>query len=357
MLGVSISRRTDSQFLTTLAYSSNERTFPDAPLKNSSGVVPAGASRKLTCSVVVCTRNRPGKLAQCLGAVSRLNYPCFDVLVVDSAPEDSRAQEIAQRFGARYVREPRPGASRARNCGVRACDTEFVAFLDDDALPEPDWLSALAAEFQDPQVMAVSGRVLSLGVETEAERIFEGMGGFDAGEQRWELNCEHPLWFVLANFGGLGNEANMALRRRAFDLWPGFDERLGPGTTIGTGAEGPYALFSLIDRGRRVVYTPQAVVRHPYPRTMPELRARHLRSLSNATAYMTLLLVEEPRYRWAVIRYVAEAVRGKRRAWRPPLPGTQPYPRIIPRWRAGLALLAGPVLYLWACVTRGAQRR
>jgi O-antigen biosynthesis protein len=338
-----------------LAYSSSEDPFPDAPHEDSPGAVPSGASRELTCSVVVCTRNRPEWLEKCLQAASRLDYPHFDLVVVDSAPEDSRAHEIAQRFGARYLCEPRPGASRARNCGVRACDTEVVAFLDDDAQPEPDWLSALAVEFQDPQVMAVSGRVLSLGVETEAERIFERMGGFDAGEQRWELNCEHPLWFVLANFGGLGNEANMAFRRRAFDLWPGFDERLGPGTTIGTGGEGPYALFSLIDRGHRIVYTPDAVVRHPYPRTMPDLRARHRGSLSNATAYMALLLVEEPRYRWAVIRYVAEAVRGKRRAWRPPLPGTQPYPRMIPRWRAGLAMLVGPALYFWARVTRRAH--
>ena len=337
--------------------SSNEGAFPDAPHENSPGTAPTGVSRKLTCSVVVCTRDRSEALEKCLRAASRLDYPTFDLVVVDSGSKDPRAQEIAQRHGARYLREPKPGVSRARNRGARACNTEVIAFLDDDALPEPDWLSALALEFQDPQVMVVSGRILSLTVETEAEILFERMGGFDVGEQRWEVGREHPLWFVLANFGGLGNEANLALRRRAFDLWPGFDERLGPGTTIGTGAEGPYALFSLIDRGRRVVYTPQAVVRHPYPRTMPELRARHLRSLSNATAYMTLLLVEEPRYRWAVIRYVAEAVRGKRRAWRPPLPGTQPYPRIIPRWRAGLALLAGPVLYLWACVTRGAQRR
>ena len=305
---------------------------------------------------MVCTRDRPESLEKCLQAASRLDYPHFDLVVVDSASKDSRAQELAQRFGARYLREPRPGVSRARNRGVRACKTEVVAFLDDDALPEPDWLAALALEFQDPQVMVVSGRILSLGVETEAECLFERMGGFDVGGQRWEVSREHPLWFVLANFAGLGNETNMALRRRAFDFWPGFDERLGRGTTMGEG-EGPYALFSLIDRGHRAVYTPYAVVRHPYPRTMQELRARHVRSLSAASAYMTFLLVEEPRYRWAVIRYVAEAARGKRRAWRPPLPGTQPYPSIIPRWRAGLAVLAGPVSYLWACVTRGAHRR
>jgi cellulose synthase/poly-beta-1,6-N-acetylglucosamine synthase-like glycosyltransferase len=225
-----------------------------------------------------------------------------------------------------------------------------VAFLDDDSIPEPGWLSAVAREFLHPKVMAVSGRVFPVQVETEAEHLFEEMGGFDVGERRWEVNREHPLWFVLANFAGLGNETNMAFRRRAFDLWPGFDERLGPGTTIGGGGEGPYALFSLIDRGHRVVYTPHAVVRHPYPRTLPELRARHLRSLSTATAYMTFLLVEEPRHRWAVIRYAIEALRGKRRAWRPVLPGMQPPPRVVSRWRAFVACLAGPIRYVQACL-------
>jgi len=113
----------------------------------------------LSCSVVICTRDRPERLEQCLEAVARLDYPRVDALIVDNAPSDSRTRDLAARRGVRYLVEPLPGLSRARNRGARACETEIVAFLDDDAIPEPDWLSALAAEFMDPLVMAVAGRV------------------------------------------------------------------------------------------------------------------------------------------------------------------------------------------------------
>jgi glycosyltransferase involved in cell wall biosynthesis len=295
-----------------------------------------------SCSVVICTRNRPEELNQCLTGVSRLLYPRFDVLVVDNASADRRTREVARRWGARYVVEPVVGVSRARNCGARACEGEIVAYLDDDAVPESAWISTLVAEFRDPRVMAVSGGILPLRVETEAECLFEQMGGFGVGGQRWEVDRQHPLWFSLANFGGLGNEANMAFRRQAFDFWPGFDERLGRGTPVGA-AEGSYALFSLIHRGYRIVHTPGAVVRHPYPQTMDELRRRYMGDLASATAYLTFLLVEEPEYRRATIQFIGEALMGTRRPWHSP---TGCYrPRIVPRWRTLLAYLSGPFLY------------
>jgi glycosyltransferase involved in cell wall biosynthesis len=130
-----------------------------------------------TCTVVICTRNRPEHLERCLGAVTRLLYPRFDVLVVDNAPSHDRAREIAARWGADYVVEPALGLSRARNRGVRASQSEIIAFLDDDALPEPDWLCNLVTEFRDPMVMAVTGRILPLRVETEAERMCASVDG------------------------------------------------------------------------------------------------------------------------------------------------------------------------------------
>jgi hypothetical protein len=59
-----------------------------------------------------------------------LDYPRFDVLVVDSAPGNSASRDVAARWGVSYVVEPRPGASRARNRGARQTDAEIVAYLD-----------------------------------------------------------------------------------------------------------------------------------------------------------------------------------------------------------------------------------
>src|ERR1017187_2604243 len=92
-----------------------------------------------TCTVVICTHDRPKELERCLEAVSRLRYRRFDVLVVDNAPSDSQASPVAAPWGPGYLVEPIKGGSRARNCGARSCNTEIIAFCDDDAVPEPGW--------------------------------------------------------------------------------------------------------------------------------------------------------------------------------------------------------------------------
>ena len=134
-----------------------------------------------SCTVVVCTRDRPKELERCLEAVSRLRYPRFDVLVVDNAPSDTQASQIAARWGARYLVEPIKGASRARNCGARSCNTEIIAFCDDDAIPEPGWLQALVREFQDPEVMAVGGRIIALSEKPQPSAFSMALGDLIVG--------------------------------------------------------------------------------------------------------------------------------------------------------------------------------
>src|SRR5262245_57315015 len=114
---------------------------------------PAGGQNfQPSCLVVVCTRNRPEKLERCLEAISRLMYATFQVLVVDNAPSDCRTNEIASRWKVRYIQEPIIGLSRARNLGAQNCDAEIIAYIDDDCLPHPDWLSGLVREFTNPSV-------------------------------------------------------------------------------------------------------------------------------------------------------------------------------------------------------------
>jgi glycosyltransferase involved in cell wall biosynthesis len=223
------------------------------------------------CAVVICTRNRPEELESCLNAVFAQTLPASEILVVDNAPGDARTLQVASRWGVRYVVEPVPGLSRARNCR-----SEIIAFLDDDCLPEPGWLVALVAEFDDPNIAIVTGRVLPVSVSTDSERIVAAVGGQGpAFRERRALDSQSPHWFGVANFGGAGDGNNMAFRRSVFDDWPGFDERLGRGAPI-DGNEEHYAFFQLIDRGYALVYTPNAVVRHPYADTIEKLRASAL---------------------------------------------------------------------------------
>jgi cellulose synthase/poly-beta-1,6-N-acetylglucosamine synthase-like glycosyltransferase len=297
-----------------------------------------------SCSVVICTRYRAQTLQTCLQAVSRLDYPDFELLVVDNTVGDPSTQEVAERHRAKWLVEPTAGLSRARNRGSLASGKEIVAFLDDDALPEPGWLSALAAQFQDPRVMAVAGRTLTRAVSSNGSRPSLNGDFLDLGgkEQR-VVDLSTAFWFQCANFGGIGNGMNMAFRRQAWEIWPGFDERLGLGSAI-EGCEEHYSFFSLIDRGYRVVYTPDAVVRHPSPhRTLREVRSRFLKECVASGAYMTFLFWEEPRYRKDVLRFVSESLLGVRRDWRS---GKRVPWKIVPAWRVLLARCAGPFVYL-----------
>jgi len=72
-----------------------------------------------SCSVVICTHNRHTQLNQCLSAVRQLDYPRFEIIVVDSAPVDDTARQVAARWNAKYIVEPVVGISRARNRGAR----------------------------------------------------------------------------------------------------------------------------------------------------------------------------------------------------------------------------------------------
>jgi glycosyltransferase involved in cell wall biosynthesis len=266
------------------------------------------------CSVVVCTYKRPLQLQACLTSLRRVNYPQFEVVVVQNHAEDAGARDIAEGEGAHYFAEPARGLSRARNRGARASSGEIVAYLDDDAVADPGWLAAIVREFSDERVMAVTGRIVPANVETEAERIFAAAGGFSLGDESLlVLDRSNNRWFELACFGGIGNGGNMAFRKAAFDRWPGFDERLGAGTPI-AGGEEHYAFFSLIERGFRVVHAPDAVVRHPFPASIEELRSRAARQLASMAAYTLFLFAEQPRYRRRLARLALGSVFKRRGA-------------------------------------------
>ncbi len=300
------------------------------------------ADTKRGCAVVICTRNRPEELECCLKAVFAQSHPPSEILIVDNTPSDSRAEQVAMRWGVSYAVEPVPGLSRARNLGARSCRSEFVAFLDDDCLPEPGWLAALAAEFEDPNTSIVTGRVVPVSSTGNSGRDAAILGGQGPTfRDRRVLNCRSPRWFELANFGGAGDGNNMAFRRRVFGAWGGFDERLGRGAPI-NGNEEHYAFFQLIERGNTLVYTPEAVVRHPYPSDLSMIRQRLLSQFRASAAFMMLLFVEHPRYRLRVLRYVVEGLIGRRRDWRELGVERQ---RIFSAWRSVAPAMSGIALY------------
>ncbi|WP_417723050.1 glycosyltransferase family 2 protein [Salipiger sp.] len=110
-------------------------------------------------SVVIVSRGRPEMLARCLTGVSQLDHPAFEIVVV-ACPAGCAA--VRGRPDAAYIRLlpfDRADISTARNIGIAHAAGEVLAFLDDDAVPEPTWLAHLCAPFETSGVAAAGGFV------------------------------------------------------------------------------------------------------------------------------------------------------------------------------------------------------
>lgn len=116
-------------------------------------VIPPDAPR---ISVVVCSFNGARTIGECLRGLERLRYPNYEIIVVDDGSTDATA-EIASRFNVRLIRTSNMGLSAARNAGMRAASGDIVAYIDDDAYPDPDWLYYLWVTFSSSNHAAAGG--------------------------------------------------------------------------------------------------------------------------------------------------------------------------------------------------------
>jgi cellulose synthase/poly-beta-1,6-N-acetylglucosamine synthase-like glycosyltransferase len=297
---------------------------------------------RTTCSVVICTNNRPRELERCLSGVAQQTLKPIEVVVVDNAMADERTAEIARKFDARYVQETCKGASCARNRGVAESAGDIIAYLDDDAYPEPQWLSNLLSGFDDDRVMAVGGRTVAPPVDDESRELCALIQGPGSVMEHVVVDKSHPQWFEMTAFGGLGMTGNMGFRRAAFELVNGFDPRLGLPDAAG---EEQFAVFNLVDRGYKAAYVPGAVVTHPTSCTVEGLRNRYFAACSYAISYVLFFFVHVPQHRSKLLKFLFEAVRGVKREWR----GKSPISahRIhLSRFKVILARFRGVYLYL-----------
>ena len=238
-------------------------------------------------SVVVCTRDRHDLLERCLQSLAKLDYPTYEVVVVDNASTSDLTRQVAESAHVRYAHEPIPGLNWARNRGFATARHEIIAFIDDDVEVDPLWLRGIAAGFEDGSVQFVTGLVAPARMDTEAELVFElGYGGMGKGTlpRRWDPALLSSRELIGAHHLGVG--ANMAFRRPLLASLGGFD----PGLDVGTAAHGAGDLdiFHRALMGGAVgTYEPRALVRHHHRRDMAALRRQHY---DNGRAFGVFLL-------------------------------------------------------------------
>lgn len=299
-------------------------------------------------SVIVCTRDRPTQLETCLRRMAEQDYPRFEVVVVDNAPPTDAVRTIVEAGLAgltlRYVNEPRPGLSWARNAGIAAAGASIIAWLDDDGEPDCHWLAGLARGFaRGDDIGCVTGKVLPARLDTEAEQLFEQLGGYCKGRGFSPAifsrrGPQSPL-YPLPPFG-VG--ANMAFRREVLERIGGFDVALGAGTPAFSG-EDTLALTLALLAGYRIAYEPAALMRHHHREDLDGLGSQLRGYGIGLTAYYLALLRHRPSVLPALLRLAPAAADYLRGVNAPSLPAPQLPPGL--RWRQRWWLLTGPFAY------------
>ena len=217
-------------------------------------------------SVLICTRDRPELLAQTLGALAGQTKDGFPITIVDqssgSNPLLSARAEADPGFTV--IQDPGRGLSRARNIGWRSISSPWLAILDDDCIPEPDWGEqidrAIAAH---PEASMLSGHVGTGPLPSddylpatpslvEREETLRG---------RWTMP-----WKI-----GLG--VCLIVRRDAVAAIGGWDERLGTGATDFPASDDMDFNYRFLRSGRVAYVTPAIRATHRQWRTPEELVA------------------------------------------------------------------------------------
>ncbi len=302
-------------------------------------------------SVVVATRERARSLATCLDSLARLDYPDYEVVVVDNAPVTSAtASLVAGRpeESLRYAREPRRGLAAAHNCGLEQARGTIVAFTDDDVVLDRRWLTEIVRGFgTGDDVACVTGLIMPAELQTPAQLLLEMHGHFAKGFEQRVVNCGErrpadPLFPFTV--GQLGSGANMSFRRDRLCELGGFDPATGVGT-VARGGDDLAAFFSVLAAGHSLVYQPTALAWHRHRQDLKSLGNQAYGYGVGLGAYLASALASRPAMAGQLLRrvpgglYYAFHPASPRNAWRG---ASRPRPRTMPeRW--GLAL--GPVAY------------
>ena len=220
---------------------------------------------KPVISAVICTYNRYDVLEQAIQSCldQRLEASKFDIIIVDNSPDIEFATSFGERYSGvanlSYLIAEIPGLSNARNMALAKSQADIIAYLDDDAIADGNWLIEIVEAFKSygDSAMAAGGRILPAWQEARPAWVPDQKLGYlsvvDWGGKTRVINSSE--WIA---------GANMAFRRSQLQAVGGFDVNLGrkgPETSLLSNEEND-VLRKLGERGGSVLYMPNAEVLH-----------------------------------------------------------------------------------------------
>lgn len=263
-------------------------------------------------SVILCTtgerRSVPHFLTKLRTSLDVLDEPSEMILVHNACRPSTELQDVCETVGARYLHEPAPGLSIARNRGVLAARGEFLAFVDDDVAVAADWASRLVTSFfGEPHIEAVTGPIVASPNSTAAGVQWSGLYGLDCAEGRiFERSTPIPFFPLTASQCGRGG--NMAFRR-PFLLRHGlFDPHFGVGGPVPGGDEVD-RFYSVLRCGKRILLEPALRVEHIYTDNQASLRRKIAGYAAAQTAFLLKCFVHDPQARPLVVRFIGARLR------------------------------------------------
>jgi glycosyltransferase involved in cell wall biosynthesis len=223
----------------------------------------------ISATVILATYNRARTLHAALDSLTRQVVPAgfdWELLVVDNNSSDDTSavvRSFVARGGGRirFLFEPRQGKSFALNTAIAEARGEILAFTDDDVVVDPHWLARMVERMREYRCEAAGGRIDPVWT-TPRPAWLEMDGRYRLGSVVVSMNCgDAPCWFADTDTLPLG--ANMAIRAEALGRIGPFRTDLGPTTGSQIRGEDSDICRRLLAAGCRMLYVPDAVVRHP----------------------------------------------------------------------------------------------
>jgi glycosyltransferase involved in cell wall biosynthesis len=214
-------------------------------------------------SAIICTHNRSSYLGAAIDSLLSQEFAGeYEVIVVDNASTDNTKQVVAARLDhprLHYVYEPVTGLSVARNTGAKQAQAAILAYLDDDAVASPQWLSTLYAAYAANQKLAIAGGRVTLLWANDSQRprwlstgLSSNLGAYDLGKKTVLIDCP----------GLTPRGLNYSIRRSFLEQVGGFDVNLGRVGKNLLSNEELHMTELALERGWQVAYLPDALVAH-----------------------------------------------------------------------------------------------